>query len=192
MPGYTWNGSSWSQLTSGWVWNGTAWRQITSGWTWDGTTWKNIFSSGTFFPTLRNSTTEALFNNRSVGLAIELYRGSTVSGSYAYKFQYSFTDQVSWTNEDATTNNNGTLTGTTLTTSFTTDASYLSALENAAYSGDVGGEISDVDTYRRQDGKFIFLRARVIRSGETQFTNTVRTNRYWNISSTYKKHWCSF
>ena len=174
MPGYIWNGSSWSQLSSGWVWNGSAWRQITSGWTWNGSAWRDIFSSGTFFPTLRNPTTEALFNNRSVGLAIELYRGSTVSGSYAYKFQYSFLDQVSWTNEDSTPNNNGTLTGTTLTTSFTTDTSYLSALENAAYSGNVGGEISDVDTYRRQDGKFIFLRARVIRSGETQFTNTVR------------------
>lgn len=174
MPGYVWNGSSWVTMGSAWAWTGSVWNQIQSGWAWTGSGWSNIFSSGTFSPTLRNPTTGVLFNNRSVGLAIELYRGSTVSGSYAYKFQYSFLDQVSWTDENATPNNNGTLTGTTLTTSFTTDISYLNALENAAYSGNVGGEINDVDTYRRQDGKFIFLRARVIKSGETQFTNTVR------------------
>jgi len=174
MPGYVWNGSSWVTMGSAWTWDGSAWNQIESGWAWTGSGWSNIFSSGTFTPILRNSATGATFSNRSVGLAIELYRGSDVSGSYAYKFQYSFLDQVSWTNENTTPNNAGTLTGATTTTSFTTDISYLTALENGAYSGDVGGEISDVDTYRRQDGKFIFLRARVIKSGETQYSNTVR------------------
>jgi hypothetical protein len=168
---------SWRPVTQIYIRDGS-WRTVNSAWVYTGSGagngWKQVHSTGTFSPTLRNPTGGALFSNRSVGLAIQLYRGSDVSGSYAYKFQYSFTDQVSWTNEDATPNNNGTLTGTTTTTSFTTDISYLTALENGAYSGDVGGEISDVDTYRRQDGKFIFLRARVIKSGETQFSNTVR------------------
>jgi hypothetical protein len=182
MPGYVWDGSQWRTINGIYAWDDTVatpvWRSIRNAYAWDDTVatpvWRNIFSSGTFAPTLRNPTGGAIFNNRSVGLAIELYRGSNVSGSYAYKFQYSFLDQVSWTNENNTPNNAGTLTGTTTTTSFSTDISYLSALENAAYSGNVGGEISDVDTYRRQDGKFIFLRARVIKSGETQFSNTVR------------------
>ena len=168
---------SWRPVTEIYVRDGS-WRTVNSAWVYTGNAvgegWKQVHSTGTFSPTLRDPSTDVLFNNRSVGLAIELYRGSNVSGSYAYKFQYSFTDQVSWTNENATPNNSGTLTGATTTTSFSTDISYLSALENAAYSGDVGGEISDVDTYRRQDGKFIFLRARVIKDGETQFSNTVR------------------
>lgn len=177
MTTYIRDGGSWRPVTEIYIRDGS-WRTVNSAWVYTGSGaangWKQVHSTGTFSPTLRNPTTEALFNNRSVGLPVELYRGSTVSGSYAYKFQYSFTDQVSWTNENATANNNGTLTGTTLTTSFTTDTTYLDALENAAYSGDVGGELDDVDTYRRQDGKFIFIRARVIKSGETQFTNTVR------------------
>lgn len=168
---------SWRPVTQIYVRDGS-WRTVNSAWVYTGSGagegWKQVHSTGTFSPTLRNPTGGALFSNRSVGLAIQLYRGSDVSGSYAYKFQYSFLDQVSWTNENTTPNNAGTLTGTTTTTSFSTDISYLSALENAAYSGDVGGEISDVDTYRRQDGKFIFLRARVIKDGETQFSNTVR------------------
>lgn len=168
---------SWRPVTEIYIRDGS-WRTVNSVWVYTGSGanegWKQVHSTGTFSPTLRNPTTEALFNNRSVGLPVELYRGSTQTGSYAYKFQYSYLDQVSWTNEDVTPNNNGTLTGATLTTSFTTDISYLNALENAAYSGNVGGELDNVDTYRRQDGKFIFIRARVIKSGETQFTNTVR------------------
>ena len=178
MPGYVWNGSAWRTINGIYTWDGSSWLSIKDAYAWDDTVatpvWRNIFSSGTFSPTLRNPSTGATFNNRSVGLDIQLYRGSDVSGSYAYKFQYSFLDQVSWTNENNTPNNAGTLAGTTTTTLFTTDVSYLTALENAAYSGNVGGEISDVDTYRRQDGKFIFLRARVIKSGETQFSNIVR------------------
>ena len=195
MPGYVWvvsNGQgAWRPINGIYAWDDTVttpvWRSIRNAYAWDDTdttpVWRNIFSSGTFAPTLRDPSTNAVFSNRSVGLAIELYRGSNVSGSYAYKFQYSFLDQVSWTNENNTPNNAGTLTTTTTTTSFSTDISYLTALENAAYSGDVGGEISDVDTYRRQDGKFIFLRARVIKDGETQFSNTVRIQKRKPVDS---------
>ena len=146
---------SWRPVTQIYIRDGS-WRTVNSAWVYTGSGagngWKQVHSTGTFSPTLRNPTGGALFNNRSVGLAIQLYRGSDVSGSYAYKFQYSFLDQVSWTDENDNPNNAGTLTGTTTTTSFSTDSSYLDALENGAYSGNVGGEISDVDTYRRQDG----------------------------------------
>ena len=173
MAGYYYDGSNWRPVNSGYVYVGSSWRTINSGYYYNGSSWLPIFSSGTFTPILRNPTGGATFSNRSVGLAIELYRGSNVSGSYAYKFQYELGGQNFWYNEDITANNSGTLTGTNTTTSFSTDVSYLTSLEDRAYFGS-GGEISDVDTYRRLSTKFIFLRARVIKSGETQFSNTVR------------------
>jgi hypothetical protein len=183
MPGYVWTSDDeWRPINGIYVWDDSVetpvWRSIKDAYAWDDSVvtpvWRSIFSSGTFAPTLRNPTGGAIFNNRSVGLPVQLYRGSDVSGSYAYKFQYSYLEQNDWVDESSTPNNAGTLSGANTTTSFTTDISYLNALEGAAYSGNVGGQISDVDTYRRQDGKFIFIRARVIKSGETQFSNTVR------------------
>ena len=92
MPGYVWvvsNGQgAWRPINGIYAWDDTVttpvWRSIRNAYAWDDTdttpVWRNIFSSGTFAPTLRDPSTNAVFSNRSVGLAIELYRGSNVFG----------------------------------------------------------------------------------------------------------------
>lgn len=182
MPTYHWDGSSWRTVNSIWTWDGSSWRNVNSAWTWVGSDWSQVFSSGTFAPILRlpGQTTPA--TARSVGLAIELFRGSTAAGSYAYQFQFAIGTTSSWTNETIT-GNSGTLTGATTTASFTTDSSYLSSLEAIAYSGNNIGILDDVDTYRLQVSKQAYIRARVIKSGETQFSNIVRIQKRQAINS---------
>jgi len=182
MPTYHWDGSSWRTINSIWTWDGSSWRNVNSAWTWVGSSWSQVFSSGTFAPILRlpGQTTPA--TARSVGLAIELFRGSTAAGSYAYQFQFAIGTTSSWTNETIT-GNSVTLTGATTTASFTTDSSYLSSLEAIAYSGNNIGILDDVDTYRLQVSKQAYIRARVIKSGETQFSNIVRIQKRQAINS---------
>ncbi len=173
MPAYTWDGDSWRTINSVWVWDGDIWRSVTSGWTWTGSTWNQIFTSGTFTPILRLPGQTDAATARSVGLAIELFKGSTATGTYAYQFQYAIGNQTSWTNESIA-GSSGNITGSTQTASFTTDSSYTTALESIAYSGNNTGILDDINTYRLQTAKQAYIRARVIKSGETQFTNNVR------------------
>ncbi len=172
MPGYVWDGSNWQTLKSIYAWDGDSWVSIKNGYAWDGSNWRPIFSSGTFFPLLRQPGQTGALTRRSVGLAIELFRGSTASGSYAYQFQYAVGEQTNWSNQTGT-NNSGTLTGATTTTNYTTDSSDLTLLENIAISGNNIGILDDIDTYRTQEAKNMYMRARVIRSGETQFTQNI-------------------
>lgn len=173
MPAYYYDGGSWRTLNTAYYYDGSSWRTINSGWYYNGSSWSQIFTTGTFTPVLRipGNTTQA--NSRSVGLAIELYKGSTATGTYTYQFQYALGGTASWTNESIA-GSSGTITGATQTASFTTDSSYVTALETLAYSGNNTGILDDVDTYRLQTAKQAYIRARVIKSGETQFTNNVR------------------
>jgi hypothetical protein len=173
MPIYQWDGDSWQNINSVWQWDGDSWRQITSGWQWDGDSWRQIFASGTFTPVLRLPGQTDSATARSVGLAIELFKGSTATGTYAYQFQYAIGDQINWNNETIA-GSSGNITGSTQTASFTTDSSYTTALEAIAYSGNNTGILDDINTYRLQTAKQAYIRARVIKSGETQFTNNVR------------------
>lgn len=187
MPAYTWDGDSWRTINSVWVWDGDAWRSVTSGWTWTGSTWNQIFSSGTFTPVLRLPGQTNSATARSVGLAIELFKGSTATGTYAYQFQYAIGNQTSWTNETIA-GSSGNITGSTQTASFTTDSSYITALESIAYSGNNTGILDNINAYRLQTAKQAYIRARVIKSGETQFTNIVRIQKRQpvNTGTTFK------
>lgn len=172
MPAYVWVDNAWKTINGVYVYVGGAWKTIQQGYVWENGSWKNIFSSGTFFPRLRIPGNTGTLTRRSVGLAIELYRGSTASGTYSYQFQYAQGDQVSWSNQTAT-NNSGTLTGATTTTNYTTDSSDLFILENLSTFGNNTGILDDIDTYRTQEAKNMYMRARVIKSGETQFTQNI-------------------
>ncbi len=182
MPAYYYDGGSWRTLNTAYYYDGGSWRTINSGWAYTGTSWVQIFTTGTFTPILRlpGNTTQA--NSRSVGLAIELYKGSTATGTYTYQFQYALGGTTSWTNESIA-GSSGTITGATQTASFTTDSSYVTVLENLAYSGNNTGILDDVDTYRLQTAKQAYIRARVIKSGETQFTNNVRIQKRQAVNS---------
>ena len=192
MPGYIWDGSNWRVINGIYAWDGTSnWYSIKNAYAYgpDGTTnWKNIFSSGTFAPQLRSPTTNEIISARSAGLAVQLYKGSTAAGNYAYQFQYALGDQVGWTNESIA-GSSGNITGATQTVNFTTDISYVTALEALAYnSTDDSGILDDIDSYRLQEAKQAYIRARVIKSGETQFTNNVRIQKRVpaNVSTTLK------
>jgi hypothetical protein len=182
MPGYYYDGSQWRTLNSGYYYDGSSWRTINSGWYYTGSQWVQIFTTGTFTPTLRISGQTTPATARSVGLAIELYRGSTTSGTYAYQFQYAIGSTTSFSNETIT-GSSGTLTGATTTASFTTDSSYVTSLETIAYSGNNTGILDDLDTYRLQVAKQMYIRARVTKSGEIQFTNNVRIQKRQPINS---------
>lgn len=182
MPAYYYDGSSWRTLNTAYYYDGNSWRTINSGWYYTGSSWAQIFTTGTFTPILRlpGQTTQA--TSRSVGLAIELFKGTTTTGTFTYQFQYAIGTTSSWTNETIT-GSSGTITGTTQTASFTTDSSYVTALESIAYSGNNTGILDNVDVYRLQVAKQAYIRARVIRSGETQFTNNVRIQKRQPVNS---------
>ena len=183
MAGYVFNGTSWRPINGIYVFNGTSWRTVTTGWQFDAGTWKNIYTSGTFLPEIRNATGD-IIENRTIGVSMVGYRGSNVAGTYAYQWQYNFNtdyETSSWSNETGT-NNSGTLTGTTaLTTNYTTDASDLTILDNPAFSW------------------LFYVRFRVTKSSEVQFSQNVRIRkrqpvfstqtttgaRYFNAASTY-------
>ena len=156
MPIYQWDSDSWRNINSVWQWDGDSWRQITSGWQWDGDSWRQFFSAGSFDPEIRNTAGD-LISTSSAGDTLVGYRGSNVSGTYSFSWQY----RVGTNAANAFVNQGGagatgTLTGGTLTTNYVTDASDVVAIETAAYS------------YR------LDMRFRVTKSSETQNSNIVR------------------
>lgn len=157
MPIYQWDGSSWRQVNSIWQWDGTVWRNINSGWQWDGGSWRQFFSSGTFQPEIRDASGNVIYN-RSIGLNVIGYRGSAASGTYAYTYEYS-RDLVSWSPQTAA-GATGTLTGTVLTASYPTDASDLSLITSPLYNYN------------------LYMRFKVVKSGETQYSQSVRIRHY--------------
>ena len=170
MPIYQWDGDSWRNITSVWQWDGDSWRQINSGWQWDGSSWRQFFSSGSFDPEIRNTAGDVI-SNSTVGTTLVGYRGSNVSGTYTFAWQYRLGTNAanSWFNQGGT-GATGTLTGGTLTTNYVTDGSDLVAIETAAYSYTLN------------------TRFRVTKSSETQDSNIVRIrkrtpNRLLNIAS---------
>lgn len=186
MPIYSYIDSSWRTITGVYAYTNNNWRQITTGWAWIDGAWRNFFSSGTFFPLLRSPTTLETLTVRTVGLAVQLYRGSDTAGSYAYQFQYAIGLDAAYTNETGA-GSSGTLTGGTTTANYTTDVSYVGALEGiSTSSADNSGILNNVDSYRTQEAKRGYIRARVIKSGETQFSNVVRVQKRQpvNISTT--------
>jgi hypothetical protein len=138
MPIYQWDDqtSSWRTINSVWQWDDqtSSWRQINSGWQWDGSSWRQLFSSGTFQPEIRNTSGDVI-SNSSVGNTLVGYRGSNVSGTYTFAWQYRLGTNAanSWFNQGGS-GATGTLTGGTLTTNYVTDGSDLVAIETAAYS----------------------------------------------------------
>ena len=156
MPIYQWDGDSWRNINSVWQWDGDSWRQINSGWQWDGDSWRQFFSSGTFDPEIRNTAGD-LISNSSVGDTLVGYRGSNVSGTYTFVWQYRLGTNAAntWFSQSGS-GATGTLTGGTLTTNYVTDSSDLNIIETAAYSYTMN------------------MRFRVTKSSETQNSNTVR------------------
>jgi hypothetical protein len=156
MPIYQWDGDSWRNINSVWQWDGDSWRQINSGWQWDGDSWRQFFSSGTFDPEIRNTAGD-LISNSTVGTTLVGYRGSNVSGTYTFVWQYRLGTNAAntWFNQGGT-GATGTLTGGTLTTNYVTDGSDLVAIETPSYSYTLN------------------TRFRVTKSSETQNSNTVR------------------
>jgi hypothetical protein len=164
--GYMWDGSAWHSINSGYFWDNSvtpaAWKKLTSGWFWDNSVtpaiWKQIFSSGTFFPEVRNSSGSA-FTSINVGIGMYGYRGSDVSGTYAYQWQYAADTPTTWYSQTGT-NKSGTLTGTTTTTPYYyTGASDLSYIASSLYH------------YQ------LYMRLRVIKGAETQFSQVVQVTK---------------
>jgi len=156
MPIYQWDGDSWRNINSVWQWDGDSWRQINSGWQWDGDSWRQLFSSGTFQPEIRNTTGDVI-SNSTVGTTLVGYRGSNVSGTYTFAWQYRLgTNAANAFFNQTGSGATGTLTGGTLTTNYVTDSSDLSIIETAAYSYTMN------------------MRFRVTKSSETVSSNVVR------------------
>lgn len=158
MAGYVWNGTAWRQLNEGYTWNGSAWKKITSGYTWNGSLWKLMFSSGTFFPLIQNSNGDT-FANRGVGISMYGYRGSTDAGTYTYTWQQAYGSNYTngtWSTGNGT-GSSGSLSGVTLTTPvYRNTAADLLVLTNKIY------------------GYKFYMRFRVIKSAETQYSPEVR------------------
>ena len=170
MPIYQWDGDSWRNINSVWQWDGDSWRQINSGWQWDGSSWRQFFSSGSFDPEIRNTNGDVI-SNSSVGDTLVGYRGSNVSGTYTFVWQYRIGTNTSnsWFTQGGTSAT-GTLTGGTLTTNYVTTVSDVVAIETAAYSYTLN------------------MRFRVTKSSESQNSNIVRIrkrtpDRLLNIAS---------
>ena len=170
MPIYQWDGDSWRNINSVWQWDGDSWRQINSGWQWDGDSWRQFFSAGSFDPEIRNTAGDVI-SNSTVGTTLVGYRGSNVSGTYTFVWQYRLGTNAAnaWFSQSGS-GATGTLTGGTLTTNYVTDSSDLNIIETAAYSYTMN------------------MRFRVTKSSETQNSNTVRIrkrtpNRLLNIAS---------
>ena len=159
MPAYVWNGSSWRSVNSIWTWNGSSWRSVNSGWAWNGSSWRQIFSSGTFQPEIRDASGN-IISTRAVNNLLYGYRGSNTAATYSYTWQYGvgnnyFNNWNTQTGPGAT----GTLTGSTLTTTYQTSTTDVTRLESA------------LNNY------LLYMRFRVVKSGETQFSNTVRIHK---------------
>lgn len=170
MPIYQWDNDSWRNINSVWMWDNNSWRQINSGWMWDNDSWRQLFSSGTFQPEIRNTAGDAI-SNSTVGTTLVGYRGSNVSGTYTFVWQYRLGTNAAnaWFSQSGS-GATGTLTGGTLTTNYVTDSSDLNIIETAAYSYTMN------------------MRFRVTKSSETVNSNTVRIrkrtpNRLLNIAS---------
>jgi hypothetical protein len=156
MPIYHWDGESWRNINSVWQWDGDSWRQINSGWQWDGDSWRQFFSSGSFDPEIRNTAGDVI-SNSSVGDTLVGYRGSNVSGTYTFVWQYRVGTNVNntWSTQSGA-GATGTLTGATLTTNYVTDTTDVNIIETAAYNYTMN------------------MRFRVTKSSESQNSNTVR------------------
>lgn len=165
MPAYYWIGDQWKSLSSAYHWVGDSWKTINSGWYWDGTNWKQIFSTGTFTPEIRDAGGTAL-TYRNVGISMVGYRGYTASGTSTFQWQYSLDNGVNWVNQTGT-NNSGTYAAATLTSNYTTDVSDVNSIENLFLNND----------------RFFYMRLRVTRLGETQFSQNVRIGKRLPINA---------
>ncbi len=156
MPIYQWDNDSWRNINSVWMWDNDSWRQINSGWMWDNDSWRQLFSSGTFQPEIRDTSGDAI-SNSTVGTTLVGYRGSNVSGTYTFAWQYRLGTNAAntWFNQNGS-GATGTLTGGTLTTNYVTDSSDVNIIETAAYSYTMN------------------MRFRVTKSSETVNSNLVR------------------
>jgi hypothetical protein len=141
------------------MWDNSVWRQINTGWMWDNNSWRQFFSSGTFQPEIRSAGGDVI-STRAVGNLLYGYRGSNVSATYTYTWQYGvgnnyFNNWLTQTGTGAT----GTLTGGTLTTTYQTTATDVTRLETLA------------------NNYILWMRFRVVKSGETQLSNNVRIHK---------------
>jgi hypothetical protein len=159
MPGHYWDGSSWKTLTSAHFWDGSSWRTINSGWYWDASSWKQIYATGTFQPEIRDGGGVAL-SYRNVGVALVGYRGYSASGTSTFQWQYSLDNGVTWSNQTGT-GNSGTYAAATLTTNYTTDTFDVQAMESIFLNSN----------------DLFYMRLRVTRLGETQFSQSVRVGK---------------
>ena len=159
MPIYQWDNNSWRQINSVWMWDNSVWRQINTGWMWDNNSWRQFFSSGTFQPEIRSAGGDVI-STRAVGNLLYGYRGSNVSATYTYTWQYGVGDNYfnNWLTQTGT-GATGTLTGGTLTTTYQTTATDVTRLETLA------------------NNYILWMRFRVVKSGETQLSNNVRIHK---------------
>ncbi len=158
MAGYVWSSGAWKQMSSGYVWSSGAWKKITTGYVWSSGAWKQIFSSGTFFPLIQNANGDT-FANKGVGISMYGYRGSTDAGTYTYTWQQAYGSGYTngtWSIGTGT-GSSGSLSGVTLTTPlYRNTAADLLVLTNKIY------------------GYKFYMRFRVIKSAETQYSPEVR------------------
>jgi len=159
MPIYQWDNSIWRQINSVWTWDNSTWRQINSGWMWDNNSWRQFFSSGTFQPEIRNASGD-IISTRAVNNLLYGYRGSNTSATYTYTWQYGVGSnyESNWATQTGA-GATGTLTGGTLTTTYQTTTTDVTRLESA------------LNNY------LLYMRFRVVKSGETQFSNNVRIHK---------------
>ena len=149
---------TWRQVGNIYVYT-TSWRTVNSAWVYDGSVWKQVHSTGTFQPEIRDAGGTAL-SYRNVGISMVGYRGYTASATATYQWQYSLDGGSTWTNQTGT-NNSGSYAAATLTTNYTTDTTDVNSIENLVLNGN----------------EYFYMRLRVTRSGETQFSQNVRVGK---------------
>jgi hypothetical protein len=142
-----------------------SWRTVNSAWVYDGNVWKQVHSTGTFAPEIRDANGNAL-SYRNVGVAFGGYRGYETAGTATFQWQYSLNNGVSWINQDGT-GNSGTYASTDLSVSYTTDTS----------------DVASIESIFLNSNDFFFMRLRVTRLGETQFSQNVRIGKRLPINA---------
>jgi hypothetical protein len=148
------------------VYTGSSWRNVQNGWVYTGNNWRQFFTFGTFQPEIRDGSAIAL-SYRNVGVALVGYRGYTASATSTYQWQYSMDGGVTWSNQTGT-NNSGTYAATTLTTNYTTDTTDVNAIETI---------------FLQSPSRLFYMRLRVTKSGETQFSQVVRIGKRFPLDS---------
>jgi hypothetical protein len=149
---------TWRQVNGIYVYI-NSWRTVNSAWVFDGSVWKQVHSTGTFQPEIRDAGGTAL-SYRNVGISMVGYRGYTNSATATYQWQYSIDGGTTWSNQTGT-NNSGSYAAATLTTSYTTDTTDVNSMESLFLN----------------NGIYFYMRLRVTRSGETQFSQNVRVGK---------------